>query len=81
VKRTTKNKQAVITVPVGRPLAALLDLCYEAGHTPLLAGATGVGKSTQLEDYARGRSWVFCSRDLSLMEPPDLVGHLPRSWP
>ena len=61
-------------MPVGKPLAALLDLCYAAGRTPLLAGGTGLGKSTQLEDYARGKGWEFRCRDLSLMEPTDLVG-------
>lgn len=69
-----KRKNAAITLPVGRPLAAALDVVFAAGQTPLLAGGTGVGKSTQLEGYAREKGWEFRARDLSLMEPPDLVG-------
>jgi MoxR-like ATPase len=70
----TDTNTATVTVPVGRPLANVLDLVFAAGQTPLLAGGTGVGKSTQLEDYARAQGWQFRARDLSLMEPPDLVG-------
>ncbi|MCE9560532.1 MAG: AAA family ATPase [Planctomycetes bacterium] len=66
--------KTTITVPVGRPLVKVLDVCYAAGQTPLLAGATGVGKSTQLEEYARSKELQFRVFDLSLMEPSDLVG-------
>ena len=69
-----KTKNTVITVPIGRPLVGVLDVCFAAGQTPLLAGGTGVGKSTQLEDYARFQDWEYRQMDLSLMEPPDLVG-------
>src|SRR3954449_7166310 len=68
------KKSGVITVPVGGPLDAVLDVVYAAGQTPLLAGGTGVGKSTRLEDYAGGNEWGCVALDLSLMEPPDLVG-------
>lgn len=68
------KRNSTITVPVGRPLAGVLDVIFAAGQAPLLAGGTGVGKSTQLEDYARAKGWEFRARDLSLMEPPDLVG-------
>ena len=68
------KKNPTITVPIGRPLAGVLDVVFAANQSPLLAGGTGVGKSTQLEDYTRGKGWEFRSRDLSLMEAPDLVG-------
>jgi MoxR-like ATPase len=70
----SNKKTALMTVPVGRPLATVLDVVFAADQTPLLSGGTGVGKSTQLEVYALGKGWEFRARDLSLMEPPDLVG-------
>lgn len=69
-----KKTDPIITVPVGRPLRQVLDLCYTARRPPLLVGGTGVGKSTILEGFARSRGIDFISRDLSIMEPPDLVG-------
>src|SRR5262249_23040657 len=44
----------------------------------LLSGRHGIGKSVVLEQAARELKIGFVSRDLSLMEPPDLIG-LPRS--
>src|SRR5437588_11131283 len=40
----------------------------------MLRGGTGVGKSATLEAFAENKGLKFISRDLSLMEPPDLVG-------
>src|SRR5262245_20902611 len=68
------RKERTLGVPVGRPLEAVLELCYAAGRPVMLRGGTGIGKSTILEVFARRKGLQFLSRDLSLMEPPDLVG-------
>lgn len=68
------TKQAAIVVPIGGPLDAVLDVVFAAGQAPMLAGGTGLGKSMQLQEYARRKGWEFRAQDLSLMEPPDLVG-------
>jgi MoxR-like ATPase len=58
----------------GRPLIELCKLCYFAGRPVLLVGRHGVGKSAILEQVAAELGVGFVCRDLSLMEPPDLVG-------
>jgi MoxR-like ATPase len=58
----------------GRPLIALTGLCYAAMRPVLLVGRHGVGKSAILEQAAQELGIGFLVRDLSLMEPPDLVG-------
>jgi MoxR-like ATPase len=61
----------------GRPLIVLTKLLYEADRPFLLVGRHGVGKSEILERAAAELDINYICRDLSLMEPPDLVG-LPR---
>jgi hypothetical protein len=58
----------------GRPLISMAKLCYAAGRPFLLVGRQGVGKSALLEQAAAELGIDFICRDLSLMEPPDLVG-------
>jgi MoxR-like ATPase len=67
----------MMRVKVGRPLIELLKLCYQANRPPLLVGPAGAGKSEILKAAADELKVGFLSRDLSLMEPTDLVG-LPR---
>jgi MoxR-like ATPase len=62
------------TVRAGRPLVDFVKLCYKARRPPLLVGRHGVGKSELLEQAARELDIRYIVRDLSLMEPPDLVG-------
>jgi hypothetical protein len=64
-------------VSVGKPLRDLVRLCFEADQPLLLVGRHGIGKSKATEEAARELGIEHISRDLSLMEPPDLVG-LPR---
>jgi MoxR-like ATPase len=64
----------VITVPVGRPLVSALNAVFAANLVPLVAGPTGVGKTETFEEVARASGWKYLARDLSLLEPPDLVG-------
>ena len=66
--------KSVLTVNIGRPLLPVLELCYSARLSPLLIGGTGLGKSTILEQFAQEKGIGYLCRDLSLMEPPDLVG-------
>jgi hypothetical protein len=64
----------VKTVKAGRELVDLINLCYQADRPPLLVGRHGVGKSEILAQAARELGIGFIVRDLSLMEPPDLIG-------
>lgn len=64
----------MIRVKVGRPLVDIIKLCYRADRPFLLIGQHGVGKSEIIEEAAAELRIGFISRDLSLMEPPDLVG-------
>ncbi len=60
----------------GEELIELVKLCYKADQPVLLVGKHGVGKS-EIMEQATGKSELkinFICRDLSLMEPPDLVG-------
>jgi hypothetical protein len=61
-------------VSAGRPLLQLLRLCWAARCPVLLKGHTGIGKSEILKHFAAAHSIACIVRDLSLMEPPDLVG-------
>lgn len=61
----------------GRPVIDAVKLCYAANTPALLVGPHGVGKSALLERSARELKIGYICRDLSLMEPPDLVG-IPR---
>lgn len=55
----------------------LLALAYRADVPAMLVGSHGVGKSEITREAAASLGIDCISRDLSLMEPPDLVG-LPR---
>jgi hypothetical protein len=61
-------------VPIGPAVIELLTLAYRANVPAILIGPHGVGKSEIAEASAAEMKIGFISRDLSLMEPPDLVG-------
>jgi hypothetical protein len=61
-------------IKAGQETADFIRLCYKANLPPLLWGAHGVGKSEMFARAAIDLRIGFLSRDLSLMEPPDLVG-------
>jgi MoxR-like ATPase len=67
----------MITVTAGQPLKDVVALCGRARRPLLLVGRHGIGKSEILAEVAQDHNIGFVSRDLSLMEPVDLVG-LPR---
>jgi hypothetical protein len=61
-------------VSIGPAVTNLLALAYRSNVPALLVGAHGVGKSEITAAAAVALGVDFISRDLSLMEPPDLVG-------
>jgi len=64
----------IMATKAGRSLIEMVKLCYTAKRPLLLVGRHGVGKSELLEQAAAELGIDFIGRDLSLMEPPDLVG-------
>lgn len=62
------------TLKAGRPLIDFISVCHAANTPPLIIGAHGIGKSQILEQAAAELEIDYRCRDLSLMEPPDLVG-------
>lgn len=69
-----QKESALDEIKAGKPAIELVKLCYAADKSPLLCGHHGVGKSDLLKQAAAELGIQFISRDLSLMEPPDLVG-------
>jgi hypothetical protein len=61
-------------LPVGPRLLAALRVAYAAKRPALLEGPTGVGKSEIVEQLAKDLGIGYVVLDLSLLEPPDLVG-------
>ena len=58
----------------GRRLVNLIKLAYSADLPVMLIGGHGIGKSEMLQQAARELNIDCLVRDLSLMEPPDLIG-------
>lgn len=61
-------------LPVGPRLLRVLDLAYRARRAVLLEGPTGIGKSEIVRKVADQLGIATVVLDLSLLEPPDLVG-------
>ncbi len=61
-------------MPVGPRLEKVLTVAYRARRAVLLEGPTGVGKSELLRNVASALGIEIIVLDLSLLEPPDLVG-------
>jgi hypothetical protein len=61
-------------VPVGPRLEKVLTVAYRARRAVLLEGPTGVGKSEIIRRVAEQLGIGTTVLDLSLLEPPDLVG-------
>jgi MoxR-like ATPase len=64
----------MLSVKAGQPLIEFISLCYRSDCPPLLIGHHGVGKSELLKEAARTLDIGYIVRDLSIMEPVDLVG-------
>jgi MoxR-like ATPase len=63
-----------LSVPVGPRLERVLAVAYRARRAVLLEGPTGVGKSEIVRSVAESLGIETVVLDLSLLEPPDLVG-------
>ena len=61
-------------VKSGQAVIDAIKLAYAAGKPVLLEGRHGVGKSQLIEQAADELGISCITRDLSLMEPPDLIG-------
>ena len=61
-------------VKAGKQVIDAIQLAYAAGKPVLLEGKHGVGKSQIIEQAAQTLGVGCVVRDLSLMEPPDLIG-------
>ncbi len=75
-KTTTNNHEGLrpLAVPVGPRLARVLAVAYRARRAVLLEGPTGIGKSEIVRQVAADLGVATAVLDLSLLEPPDLVG-------
>jgi len=63
-----------LAVPIGPRVIELLEIAYRARRPVLLEGPTGIGKSQIVGELARTLGIEMVVLDLSLLEPPDLVG-------
>jgi hypothetical protein len=61
-------------VKAGKDIVDVIRLAYTAGKPVLLEGKHGIGKSNLIEQAAKELGISCIVRDLSLMEPPDLIG-------
>jgi hypothetical protein len=61
-------------LPIGAAVLAVLDVAYRARRPVLLEGPTGIGKSQITAEFAARAGIEHRVLDLSLLEPPDLVG-------
>ncbi len=61
-------------LPLGPRLERILDVAYRARRPVLLEGPTGIGKSEIVQQVAKKLGLATVVLDLSLLEPPDLVG-------
>jgi hypothetical protein len=73
-KPTPPPEPRLTSIPVGPRLEAVLDLAYRARRPVLLEGPTGIGKSEVVRKVADRLGVGTVVLDLSLLEPPDLVG-------
>lgn len=63
-----------LAVPIGEGVIDLLEVAYRTRRPVLLEGPTGIGKSQVAAEFAARQGLQFKVLDLSLLEPPDLVG-------
>src|SRR5258708_7305114 len=71
---STRATPTVPAVPLGPRVLEVLALAYRARRPVLLEGPTGIGKSEIVRAAAERLGIGLAVLDLSLLEPPDLVG-------
>ena len=70
----TPRPVSLPAVPLGPRVLDVLELGYRARRPVLLEGPTGIGKSEIVRTVAERLGIGLAVLDLSLLEPPDLVG-------
>ncbi|MEN0064225.1 MAG: MoxR family ATPase [Myxococcota bacterium] len=63
-----------LSLPIGPDVLEVLDWAYRARRPLLLEGRTGIGKSQIVATFAATAGIDIVVLDLSLLEPPDLIG-------
>ncbi|MBN8523886.1 MAG: AAA family ATPase [Planctomycetes bacterium] len=63
-----------MAISIGSDIIDMISIAYQAKQPVLLVGGTGLGKSEILQQAAAAFDIGYIMRDLSLMEPADLVG-------
>jgi energy-coupling factor transporter ATP-binding protein EcfA2 len=63
-----------MAISIGSDIIDMISIAYQAKQPVLLVGGTGLGKSEILQQAADEFELDYIMRDLSLMEPADLVG-------
>ena len=74
VPRILAAEKSLSAIAVGPRLEAVLALAFRARRPVLLEGPTGIGKSEIVRQAAERLGVRTVVLDLSLLEPPDLVG-------
>ncbi len=72
--RAVRTPAREVAVPIGAAVLEVIELAYRARRPVLLEGPTGIGKSQIVSEFARTSGLECVVLDLSLLEPPDLVG-------
>ena len=62
------------TAPIGDAVLKILNVVYRTSLPLLLEGPTGIGKSQIVELFTKQEDLDLVILDLSLLEPPDLIG-------
>ena len=73
-KTATNEALRPLAVPIGPRLERIVEVAYRARRPVLISGPTGVGKSEIVRRVADTLKIQIAVLDLSLLEPPDLVG-------
>ena len=74
VNRAPQVDSRPTAIPIGPRLERVLEIAYRARRPVLLEGPTGIGKSEIVRRVADAIGIKTVVLDLSLLEPPDLVG-------
>ena len=74
INNNAEDESQDMGIPIGDRLVHLLEVAYRARRNVLLEGVTGIGKSDVVEQFAAKVGINVTVLDLSLFEPPDLIG-------
>jgi MoxR-like ATPase len=72
--KSQEQARGQVGLPLGPIVKEVLRLAYRARRPVLLEGPTGIGKSEIVAELAAELGIGYLILDLSLLEPPDLVG-------